>query len=488
MQDGDINQGRRRIMNGLSRREFLKAGLAVGAAASWVEPIRAATDGGQGKSASQPNIVFILGDDYGLDDAGCYGSDRFRGRTPNLDALAAGGIRFERCYSTPLCGPTRCEIMTGRYPFRTGGLTNPTANQPVPQNEYPLARVLKDAGYDTCQVGKWRQMGLTPADWGFDEYITDQTAGGWYWQKSYIKNGQLIQTDEEFYFPDVMQDYAVGFLRRHAPTAGGTVKPFFLYYSCHLVHTPILRTPDSKPGEQDPETLYDDNVAYLDKQAGELTAELDRLGLRDNTAIVFSGDNGTAKQSGTLNGRQITGQKGTMMEGGSRVPLIANWKGVTPSRRVLNDLVDFSDLLPTFAEVAGARLPEGRGYDGHSFAPQLRGEQGSPREWIFVQLGRRWYVRDDGWKLNRAGELFDMKDSPFVEQLVPADSKDPAAAAARTRLQAVLDALNPAGGKTLSLEDQAAERAQAQKRRQQAAKKQNRQKASPRRRAKTGQE
>lgn len=335
-------------MSSMSRREFLRASLAVGAA-SFGGPIgHAATGGSQDQPAGRPNIVFILADDYGLDGVGCYGSDRFKGRTPNLDALAAGGIRFERCYSTPLCGPTRCEIMTGRYPFRTGGLTNPMAGRPVPQDEYPLARLLKEAGYDTCHVGKWRQMGLTPADWGFDEYITDPTAGGWYWQKSYIKNGQTVETNKEIYYPDVTHDYAVDFLRRHAASGSATGKPFFLYYASHLVHARILRTPDSKPGEQDPQTLYNDNVAYLDKQVGALAAEIDRLGLREDTLMLFSGDNGTTRQSGTLNGRQINGQKGTMLEGGARVPLIANWKGVVPAGRVLNDLVDFSDVLPTF--------------------------------------------------------------------------------------------------------------------------------------------
>jgi len=467
-------------MSSISRREFLRASLAAGAA-SFGGPIgHAATGGSQDQPAGRPNIVFILADDYGLDGVGCYGSDRFKGRTPSLDALAAGGIRFERCYSTPLCGPTRCEIMTGRYPFRTGGLTNPTAGRPVPQDEYPLARILKEGGYDTCHVGKWRQMGLTPADWGFDEYITDPTAGGWYWQKSYIKNGQTIETNKEIYYPDVTHEYAVDFLRRHAASGSATGKPFFLYYASHLVHAPILRTPDSKPGEQDPQTLYNDNVAYLDKQVGALAAEIDRLGLREDTLMLFSGDNGTARQSGTLNGRQINGQKGTMLEGGARVPLIANWKGVVPAGRVRNDLVDFSDVLPTFAEVAGAKLPQGRTYDGHSFAPQLHGDKGDPRQWIFVQLGARWYVRDDGWKLNRAGNLFDMKDSPFVERLVPADSPDATAVAARKRLGAVLDALDPATGKTISAEQEAAERNPARKQRQGGTKRQGQRKAKQR--------
>jgi len=451
-------------MNNLSRREFLRTGLAAGALASLVGPTGCVTTSGQQvKPVGRPNIVFILSDDQGLDGVGCYGSDRHKGRTPNLDALASGGIRFELCYSTPLCGPTRCQIMTGRYPFRTGGLTNPTAGQPVSKDEYPLARILTEAGYDTCCVGKWRQMGETPADWGFGEYITDPTAGGWYWQKSYTKNGQLVEMDKEIYFPDVAHDFAVDFLCRHAPTGSASVKPFFLYYPSHLIHGPILRTPDTKPDEQDKDTLYNDNVAYLDKQVGALVAELDHLGLRQNTLIVFSGDNGTAGQSGTIGGRQINGHKGTMMEGGSRVPLIANWKGVAPAGRVLKDLVDFSDILPTFADVAGAKLPEGVTIDGRSFAPQLRGKKGNPREWIFVQLGRNWYVRDDGWKLNQAGALFDMKDAPFVEKLVPVDSRDKAAVTARTRLKSILEKLDPAGGKTIPAQDESAERDRARK-------------------------
>ncbi len=459
-------------MSSLSRREFLRTALVGGMAVSLGGPVSClAASGKKAKSSGRPNIVFILSDDYGLDGVGCYGSDRHKGRTPNLDALAAGGIRFERCYSTPLCGPTRCEINTGRYPFRTGGLTNPTAGRPASKDEYPVARILKEAGYDTCHVGKWRQMGETPADWGFGEYITDPTAGGWYWQKSYTKNGQLVETQEEVYYPDVCHNYAMDFVRRHAAKGSAAGKPFYLYYASHLVHAPILRTPDGKPGETDPVTLYNDNVAYLDKQVGLVVAELDKLGLRENTLIVFSGDNGTAQRSGTIHGRQINGQKGTMLEGGSRVPLIANWKGVGPTSRVLADLVDFSDLLPTFVEVAGAKLPQGVTIDGHSFASQLRGRKGQPREWIYVQLGRRWYVRDAGWKLNESGELFNMKDSPFVEDLVPADTKDKDAVAARKRLQAVLDKLSPATGKTISAEEEAAGKNQAKKKGQKGQKK-----------------
>jgi arylsulfatase A len=222
--------------------------------------------------------------------------------------------------------------------------------------------------------------------------------------------------------------------------------PFFLYYPTHLVHGPILRTPDSAPDSKD---FYADNVAYLDKSVGKVVSEIERLGLRENTVIFFAGDNGTtAQSSGTIGGRRINGAKGSMWEGGSRVPLIASWKGTTPAGRVLKDLVDFSDFYATFAELAGAKMPDGLKFDNRSFAPQLRGEKGKPREWVFVQLGKNWYVKERVWKLNQSGELYDLKEAPFEEKLVPADTKDAEAVAARKRLQGVLEQLNPAGGKT----------------------------------------
>jgi arylsulfatase A len=226
-----------------------------------------------------------------------------------------------------------------------------------------------------------------------------------------------------------------------------------------LIHGPILRTPDSQEGAT-PAQHYIDNIKYLDKTVGKLVAELDKLGLREKTLILFTTDNGTATVgyrpehdpqllTGRINGKHIHGHKGELLEGGCRVPLIANWKGTLSPAGVSNDLIDFSDLLPTFADLAGAKLPSNVKFDGKSFAPHLRGEKGSPREWIFVQLGAGWYVRDDLWKLNEKGELFNMKEAPFVEAPVAADSADPNAHAARTRLAAVLNELNPAGGKTV---------------------------------------
>jgi arylsulfatase A-like enzyme len=265
--------------------------------------------------------------------------------------------------------------------------------------------------------------------------------GGWHWEKSYTKNGQLIEAKEPLYYPDVCMEFTLDFFRRHRE------QPFYFYYPTHLIHGPILRTPDSKPGAKE---FYEDDAAYLDKQVGQIVAELEKLGLREKTLIVFTGDNGTARfgaDRSTLNGRKINGMKGSLLEGGSRVPLLASWKGVVPAGQVLGDLVDFSDFFATFAEVAGAKLPEGVALDSRSFAPQLRGEKGSPREWVFVQLGARWYVCDRCFKLNESGELFDLSDAPFAEKPVAKDTQDPAAVAARTCLQQALDTLSPAAGK-----------------------------------------
>jgi arylsulfatase A len=213
----------------------------------------------------------------------------------------------------------------------------------------------------------------------------------------------------------------------------------------HLVHGPILRTPDSKEGSD----LYEDNIRYMDKQVGGIVAEIEKLGLREKTLIIFSADNGTAlNYPSTIGGRMVNGKKASMLEGGSRVPYIASWPGVTPAGKVSKDIVSIADQLPTFAELSGAKLPEGVKIDGISLASQLRGEKGTPREWAYVQLGNKWFVREQGWKMNESNELFDMSDAPFVEKPVAAAEDSETSKATRARLTAVLAELNPAAGKT----------------------------------------
>jgi arylsulfatase A len=395
--------------------------------------------------APKPNIIFVLADDLGIDGVSCYGADKHQ--TPNIDALAKTGTRFQTCYAAPLCGPSRCLLMTGRYAFRTGGITNQSwrANGPGAKsaNEFPMAKLLKQAGYATGQSGKWRQVGELPSAWGFDEFLTDNTASGWYWETRYNKNGHEVHLPEGSYGPDVMHEFAIDFIRRHKDG------PFFYYYAMHLVHKPTLRTPDTSAGTKAVDKLYDDNIRYMDKQVGLLVAELERLNIRSNTLILFSGDNGTAAgYPSPVNGRMINGWKGSMLEGGSRVPLIASWPGVTPAGKVSQDIISFADVHPTFGELAGAKPPEDFKVDGQSFAAQLRGEAGTPRAWAYVQLGEHWYVRELGYKLNQAGDLFDMSDAPFVEKPIPKSADTEQSKAARERLTAALEQLNPAAGKT----------------------------------------
>jgi len=408
----------------------------------------------QADPVTKPNIVFILADDIGIDGFGCYGSDRFKDKTPNIDALAASGLRFTHCYSMPTCNPSRCALITGRYEFRTG-------NAPVFSEEQSMARVLKQAGYATGMAGKWRQMRDTPTDWGFDEYLTDPTPSGYYWETKYEKNRAPLEAKDGTYGPDLCRDFTIDFFQRHKD------KPFFFYYPTHLVHNPILRTPQSAETSKDQDPLFADNVAYLDKQVGELVAALDQLGLREKTLIVFAADNGTAKygiEHATIGGRKLNGMKETMLEGGSRVPLIASWKGTVSAGRTNDDLIDFTDMLPTFAEIAGATVPATPAVDGKSFVPQIRDEKGTPREWVYVQhnTAHEWYVRERGWKLTHAGDLFDMSDAPFTEKPVAADASNEAATAARARLQAVLDHMNPGAGKLVP-QRSAAELAAAKK-------------------------
>jgi arylsulfatase A len=207
-----------------------------------------------GAETSKPNLVFILADDLGMDGVSCYGADAHK--TPNIDKMAASGTRFETCYASPLCGPSRCLLMTGRYAFRTGGLNNGSWRDGGPgalsKDEWSVAKVLKQAGYVTGQAGKWRQVGESPHDWGFDEYITDPTASGWYWRGSYELNGKRVEVGKDVYNPDIIQNFSIDFVKRHKD------QPFFLYYAMHLVHKPTLLTPISPP-QVGPER-YDDNI------------------------------------------------------------------------------------------------------------------------------------------------------------------------------------------------------------------------------------
>jgi len=390
-----------------------------------------------------PNVILIMADDFGYECVGANGGTSYK--TPNLDKLAATGMRFDRCYVQPLCTPTRVQLMTGQYNVRNYlhfGILDPKATT--------FAHLFRRAGYRTGIVGKWQLAGGFggPGHFGFDEYCLWQLTRRppRYANPGLEINGKEVNYKSGEYGPDLVNAYALDFIERSKD------KPFLLYYPMILTHAPYQPTPDSP--DWDPRAMgekvntakkhFGDMVTYMDKLIGKLVERLDQLGLREDTLIVFLGDNGTGQGvTSLLNGRVIHGGKGQTTSAGMHVPLIVNWPGTTPAGRVCGDLIDSTDMLPTLCAAAGIQPPADLKLDGRSFYPRLRGEQGQPRAWIYC-----WYARDGGpraerefaasprYKLYRSGSVYDyvadpLEKAPLSPAAVPA--------AERQALQAVLD-------------------------------------------------
>jgi len=429
-----------------NRRRFLK--VMGGAAGLTSLPVGLA----HGATTDKPNILLIMADDVGRDVLGCYGGESYE--TPNLDKLAATGTRFTHCYSAPVCSPSRVKIMTGRYGFRT---TQKWGH--IPADEITFGHALGKAGYATAVAGKW-QMCLQKKDpqhvgkMGFQ----DSCVFGWHEGPRYhapltYQNGKLHQGPKDQYGPDLYFQFLLDFMERNRKG------PFLAYYPmalCHAISDDF--TPPPPPGPDGKYQTYKQLVEYMDKIIGRLVAGIEKLGLREKTLILYTTDNGTPRSLTSAvrkgkhiqtpvrslwNGRSVPGGKGKMTDAGTRVPLIANCPGVVPSGAVCDDLIDFSDFLPTLAELAGAKVPSDRPIDGRSFAPQLRGLKGRPREWVHNLHRKEAWVRTKRWKLYRNGKLFDVETDADEKKPVREKDASPEAAVARKKLQAVLDELKP---------------------------------------------
>jgi arylsulfatase A len=391
----------------------------------------------------QPNIVLIMADDMGYECVGANGSSTFK--TPVLDQLAETGVRFNHCYSQPLCTPSRVKIMTGMYNVR-----NYVEFGVLDRGQTTFAHLLKKNGYATCIAGKW-QLGReadAPQHFGFDEACLWQHTRGardknWrdtrYLNPHLEINGTPVEYANGEYGPDVISDFICDFMERNKK------RPFLAYYPMLLTHDPFEPTPASKdPNCKNNQTNFNDMAIHVDKIVGKITAKLDELGLRENTLVLFTGDNGTSGAiKSVLNGRPVRGGKGFMTDAGTHVPLIANWPGRIPEGRVLDDLVDFSDFLPTLCETAGVPIPSELSIDGRSFLPQLRGHKGNPREWAYcwylskkTLIAQEW-VRTQRYKLYRSGKFFDMSKDPLERK--PMKDLSAEAKEVRARLQKVLD-------------------------------------------------
>ncbi|MCE5326521.1 MAG: sulfatase-like hydrolase/transferase [Planctomycetaceae bacterium] len=434
-------------MPDITRRELLTL-LAGGAAAAALPGVLNAQ---AAAFAKRPNVLLIMADDLGYECLGAYGSKQYQ--TPRLDALAAGGLRFGHCYAQPLCTPSRVQIMTGQSNVR-----NYSQFGRLNKGEFTFAQMLKSAGYKTAVAGKWQLYaagkGTHPTQAGFDEYCLWQLdrLGSRYWSPLICTNGKTVEHAADTYGPDVFCEFLCRFMTAHKD------EPFFAYYPMVLTHDPFEPTPHSaRRTGANKQKNFQDMVAYMDAVVGRLVAHLDKLHLRENTLILFTGDNGTGRAiNSELNGRTIRGGKGSTTEAGMRVPLLANWPATIKAGGTCDDLVDFTDVLPTLAEACGAAVPAGVTLDGRSFLPQLQGRKGNPHEWLFCYYNPRpsgpsapgvRFAFDRRWKLYDDGRLFDL--SADVHEKSPAVSGDASSesAAARTRLRKALDSMPRVGAK-----------------------------------------
>ena len=440
-----------------------------------------------------PNIIYMLADDLGYGELGSYGQTKIR--TPYLDALAAQGMRFTDHYSgSPVCAPSRGTLMTGlhtghsqiRDNFEVGGYPDPDelGQMPLDSGTYTLGSMLQDAGYVTGAIGKWGLGGRgsigQPHHQGFDYFFgyLDQQLAHNYYPTHLWRNGERVELDNEYfsahqrfegsdptdpdaydqyagneYSVDVMADDALRFLDEHQD------EPFFLYLPFAVPHL-ALQVPDSSlveyEGEFDEEPYLGDRsylpherpfsayagmITRMDAHIGRILERLDELGLAENTLVMFTSDNGTTYTGGVdaeyfESTGGLRGLKGSVYEGGIRVPLIARWPGRIAAGSESDHVSAFWDMMPTFADVVGVSAPEG--IDGVSFLSTLLGETGqADRDHLYWEYHGLWNgaqaVRVGQWKGVRLGghddpdapiELYDLERDPNETTDVRADHPD----------------------------------------------------------------
>ena len=411
-------------MDCCSRRDFIKYALA---GASWLalpaNPYCA--DGGNPK----PNIVLIVADDLGYGDIGCFGNRA--NRTPNLDRLAAEGMRFTDFHSNgPVCSPTRAALLTGRYQQRMGIETalGEGHQVPWPKNVTTVADRLREAGYATGAFGKWH-LGMKehPLDHGFETYAGNMHGGVDYishvdrygnvdwWQDRNVRNEQGFNTT-------LVTHHSVRFIKEHK--AG----PFFLYVPYSAIHFPWM-TPDDEAYRKEGERYTDLSklgphrsgrlqpvvrrmIEELDRGVGRIMATLRECNLKERTLVWFISDNGGYLDYGgryrdeISNNGPLCGQKGSLYEGGHRVPAIASWPGRVKAGCDTHEVATTMDLMPTFLELAGLELPQSDVYnalDGISLTDLLLKGKPLSKRILFWRCGRQRAVRKGPWKLIRHG-------------------------------------------------------------------------------------
>jgi len=375
----------------------------------------APADGAGSASDRPPNIVFILTDDQGFGDLGCFGLKT--AKTPHIDRLAAEGTRFTDFYVHPVCGPTRSAFLSGRFASRSKGWS-------MPASEISFPSLLRERGYATACFGKWDvsnrryEEGRVPNDRGFDEYWGPLGANDKGNVELWENRGQIGSDKELASLSRRYTDKAIAFIERHKE------RPFFVYLAHTMMHTVV----DASTGFRDRtgNGLYADTLEELDHETGRLVEAIDRMGIGDNTLIVFTSDNGPwsndqerqhAKNATFVpwsKGPEIAwgdagplrDGKGSIYEGGVRVPMIARWTDRVPAGRDSDAIMHIVDFFPTFARLAGFEVPSDRVMDGVDQTDLLLGqsEAGGRDSLLYVRGGRPSAVRKGDWKYFAAGK------------------------------------------------------------------------------------
>ena len=399
------------------------------------------------------NIILILADDMGKECIGAYGSTY---QTPNIDALAKTGLKFNYAYSQPLCTPSRVQMMTGKYNYK-----NYSQFGHLNQDQKTFAHLAKEAGYATAIAGKW-QLGANqklPKHFGFDQYCLWQLSkprreGERYAKPLIDKDGEILKTTDDDYGPDIFTDYLLDFIQKNKDGK------FLAYYPMALVHDPFPPTPDSKSWKENPaghhksDTLnFRDMVRYCDKNVGKIVQKLKELGIYDNTIIIFTGDNGTGRAISTTmkDGSSVKGGKGLTIDRGHHVPLVINWGKYRYQKHELDHLFDFTDVMPTLADAMQVKVPKAWDTDGHTILPLLTNQKYTPREWAFThyspvhteginkQAAR--YFFGHRYKLYSDGRFFNLKNDPEQTKNIPVGQAGPEGEKARKLYQAQMNKL-----------------------------------------------
>lgn len=418
----------------------------------------------------RPNVIFILADDLGYETMAMNDGESYA--SPNIDKMAVEGMRFEHCYAQPQCTPSRVKLLTGMYNVR-----NYVNFGELDTSQVTMAQLFRDAGYVTGVAGKW-QLGKNPDNpdqLGFDDYMLWQVTQprvdsiGWdperfpgqgyqaggrdnrYSQPVLDHNGKVTTYDREDYGPKLINDFSLDFIERNSKAK----KPFFLFYSMILTHCPFSPTPDSPDFMENDTTVmtykgeakyFGDMVAYMDKMVGNIDRKLAELGIAENTLVIFTGDNGTDTPIvSRFQGKDVAGGKLLSTDAGTRVPLVAKWPGTIEKGKTNSDLVDFSDFMPTMLDAADITVPKTLNLDGVSYLPQLRGEKGKPRDWVYswyLYPGRkvpRVFARNHRYKLYDTGEFYDVPADYLEERPLDLGSLDQNAKAVYLELKKVLE-------------------------------------------------